>query len=440
MAKETRPFKFLDYLPNVFRTDELTSITVKSVSGTTVTVEPFDGPATEIPSGTRVFAFNNGTVTRLAIVIPANTKGLTRIEVRDAWFAATLRAGDTLSILNLMSRFLQTFETLFEELQAAIEGTPGGILQLTANLPPVRPPSLKITVGPFDSRDIEFPAGTTVTVANKPLRGKLKSAVPANRTGLTSINIAPLSVAVGVEDGDILRLHPGGIPDLFSPDTTPPPQFRYRPRPDFNFVSFFDDQNQFIYLNYLAGWIALPLRAEKSVDWNRRFFNAAIQLYLKRSTLPGMEALLRAWLKDDLWEVSPALLILTDLTRTHNEIDAVFQLAPPQGQEAEGEVYAQLGLNTVLGEGPPFFFIADLITDPKIKGLRNPVGLDVFERAARFLLDTEKPAHTYYQLRVRAHTMQLAPPPGQEVKGEVYAQTGETTLLWDEPMVFDSDS
>ena len=94
-------------------------------------------------------------------------------------------------------------------------------------------------------------------------------------------------------------------------------------------------------------------------------------------------------------------------------------------------------MNTVLGEGPPFFFIADLITDPAVRDLRNPNGLDIFQRAARLLLDAEKPAYTYYQLRVRAHTMQLAPPAG--VAGEMYAQVGETTLLWDEPWVFDSE-
>ena len=33
----------------------------------------------------------------------------------------------------------------------------------------------------------------------------------------------------------------------------------------------------------------------------------------------------------------------------------------------------------------------------------------------------------------------MAPPSGEEVEGEIYAQVGETTLLWDEPWVFDSD-
>jgi hypothetical protein len=209
----------------------------------------------------------------------------------------------------------------------------------------------------------------------------------------------------------------GGIPDLFDLDTTPPPQFKHRPQPDFD------------YLNYLASWIGLPLRtdlirrqgetdadyAARIMQFNRQFFKTAIApypqpndndppLYAQRSTLPGMDALLRAWLKGDLLETDPPLLILTDLTRTYNDVDTVFQLAPERNEDRNSsEIYAQIGLNTVLGEGPPFFFIADLITDPTVPELRNPTGIDVFQRAARFLLDTEKPSHTYYQLRIRTH-------------------------------------
>jgi hypothetical protein len=148
-------------------------------------------------------------------------------------------------------------------------------------------------------------------------------------------------------------------------------------------------------------------------------------------------------LKGDLLETGtdPPLLIVTDLTRTYNDVETIFQLAPEGASGgAPDEIYAQLGVNTVLGEGPPFFFIVDLITNPALRELRHPAGLDVFQRVARLLLDAEKPAYTYYQLRVRAHTMQLAPlRVEEEVKGEVYAQVGETTLLWDEPWVFDSE-
>src|SRR5262245_26240915 len=211
----------------------------------------------------------------------------------------------------------------------------------------------------------------------------------------------------------------GGIPDLFDPDTTPPPQFKHRPQPDFD------------YLNYLASWIGLPLRAEKSIAWNRRFFKTALLLSQQSGTLPGLDALLRAWLKDDLMETDPPLLILPDLTGAQADVNAVFQLG----------VTATLGVDTALGEGAPYFFIADLTADPAVRELRQPAGLDVFEQAARSLLDSEKPAHTYYQLRVRAQPMQLAPAEAAPTEGFTFpfAQVGVTTMLWEEPWVFMSD-
>lgn len=351
MAKNTRPIQFRDYLPEVFRADEVQGV-------------------------------------------------------------------------SFLSKFLQPFETLFEELEAEIEGMPGGILQLTVEAVT----STTITVAAFNSVTVEFPVGTPVTGSDRTKRTTLKQAIPANRSGLTQIEVEDASFVAALQTGDILSVYPGGIPDLFNPDTTPPPQFTHRPQPDFD------------YLNYLASWIALPLRAEKSESFNRAFFDAAIPLYTQRSTLPGMDALLREWLKGDLLETDPLLLVLTDLTRTYNDVDTIFQLAPERDEDRKSsEIYAQIGLNAVLGEGPPFFFIADLIANPKVLELRNPLGLDVFERAARFLLDAEKPAFTYYQLRVRTHTMQL-PEPGQTtIDGRPGAQIGETTLLWEEPQVFDSD-
>jgi phage tail-like protein len=209
----------------------------------------------------------------------------------------------------------------------------------------------------------------------------------------------------------------GGIPDLFSPDTTPPAELAHRP-----------PGSEADFLSYLASWVALPLRGEKDVAFNRALFHALLPLVERRGTLPGLDASLRAWLRGDLLEESPPLLILTDLTRAFNDVDATFQL----GQTAT------LGVDTALGEGPPFFFIADLVTDPTIPELRTAAGLDRFQRAARGLLEAERPAHTYYQLRVRAHTMELAPPGETTINGRPGAQVGASTLLWDQPWIYDS--
>ncbi len=214
----------------------------------------------------------------------------------------------------------------------------------------------------------------------------------------------------------------GGVPDLFDPAVTPPPELKNRPQPD-----PINEQPDFDFLNFLASWIGVPLRPEKSLAWNRRFLQTAIALHTQRSTLPGMEALLRAWLKDDLLESD--LPIISDLTSNAADVNAIFQLG----------VRARVGVDTALGEGPPFFFLVRLMTDPTLTELRQPAGLDVFERAARFLLEAEKPAHTHFQLRVMSHTMQLPEPGKTLIDGRPSAQIGETTLLWDEPEVINSD-
>ena len=210
----------------------------------------------------------------------------------------------------------------------------------------------------------------------------------------------------------------GGIPDLFDPTVIPPPQYGHLP------------EDPFAYLEYLAGWVGIPLRPEKPLDWNREFFAAAVQLVRERSTLPGLERLLRAWLKGDLAVSDPPAAIITDLTRTQTDTDAVFQLAPALDADAKsGELYAQVGLTTSLGEGAPFFFIADLIVDPEVRDFRTPAGIDTFQRAARYLLDLEKPAYTCYELRVRGHAVQLAEEGKTDVDGRPAAQLGETMLL-----------
>lgn len=236
----------------------------------------------------------------------------------------------------------------------------------------------------------------------------------------------------------------GGVPDLFDVDSTPPAQFTYRAQPNSD-----NPDPDFDFLSYLASWIALPLRNDpvqnatesdaayfaRRILLNRNFFRTSIAYYPERGTLTAMDAMLRVWLSGELLVTAPPIPILSDLKPPHTDVDAVFQLGttPP-------EPGATLGFDTVLGEGAPYAFVADLVLNPLEPALRNPASLDIIHRAARFLLDAEKPAHTYYQLRLRSNTMQL-PEPGKITIGEQPgAQIGVTTLLWDEPWVFNSNS
>jgi hypothetical protein len=319
----------------------------------------------------------------------------------------------------LLRRFLAAFEVLFEELEDAIEGTPDGGLKLRV----VATADRTVTVDPFRLGPVPRPAGTVVT-ATDGRRTTLAAEIPAgNETSrpMEQIELTDVEVAGALGAGDWLTVHAGGLPDLFHVQTTPPPQLRHSPA------------TELAHLAALAAWVDLPLRPEKPVDWNRRWFAEAVRLHPRRATLPGLDALLRAWLGGDLLAVDRQTdgppLILTDLTRRSNELPAAFQLG----------VAATLGLDTVLGEGPPHLFIVDLPTAPEVAALRQPDGLEVLHRAARALLDREKPAWAVYELRIRATGMELAPD-GEVPDGgfdHPYAQIGRTTLLWDRPWVFE---
>ena len=351
--------------------------------------------------------------------------------------------GDERDARSFQNRFLQAFEDLFEELQSVIEGVPSGDLRLTADsVPPFVENSRKIEIKLRTSlaASPKFPADTFVTLTG----GGADSTTLAEEypgRGAESLFVRDADFARLVTPDSEIVLHAGGLPDLFNPDLTPPPQFarrlhlaEYRTEPDSAF------------LNFLASWIGLPLRDElipragetdlhgqlqiddpwyerRKTRWNRHLMRTAVGIYPRRGTRAGVEGMLRAWLKDDLLEEH---VIVSDLSRDYTDIDAVFQLG----------ARATLGVDTVLGEGPPFFFIVDLTPDPTVRGLRNPAGIDVFLREARYILETETPAHTCYELRVRVTTMQLAPPIGSERADEIYAQLGETTQLWDQPAVY----
>jgi hypothetical protein len=233
--------------------------------------------------------------------------------------------------------------------------------------------------------------------------------------------LADPDVAAALAAGDELTVHAGGLPDLFHFQTTPPPQLRHSPA------------TEFAHLAALAAWLDLPLRPEKPADWHRRWLGEAVRLHPRRATLPGLEALLRAWLAGDLLALDRQTdrppLLLTDLTRRSHEVLAGFQLG----------VTATLGVDTVLGEGPPHLFVVDLVTAPEVAALRHPDGLEVLQRAARTMLDREKPGWTVYELRIRATGLELAPD-GEVPDGgfdQPYAEIGRTTLLWDRPWLFE---
>jgi hypothetical protein len=200
------------------------------------------------------------------------------------------------------------------------------------------------------------------------------------------------------------------------------------------------EQFTFACLSFLAGWVGLRLRPApaRSTAWNRRFFLRALPWLPFRGTVAGIDGLLRAWLADDIVDtpsnVEPRFVVVTDLTPQVNGASSVFQL---------GEV-STLGVDTVLGSGPPWFIVVDLVTRSEVALLRHPVGVDALRLAALTILEDERPAHVQGELRIRGHAMQLAPggPSGDWAdEADAFARLGEprgeqpfgTALLWGDP-------
>jgi hypothetical protein len=460
-----RPVRFRDYLPEAFRDDaaspnfqdrflrtfeelfeELEGV-IEGASpddlslhlvdsdllGTAkIRVQADKASTGSFPKGSRMTHANSMTTLREDLPVNPDGPASYLVEIENAEFALELSSGDRLQV----THDNQSCSLIF----LGIEG-----LWINVQAPNAKTPNLADN----------FPRGTFVTVSNAP-----KSSNPGSTTlSADYATKGPAATSLALRDAEfarfvlqapesILVLHAGGVPDLFHPDLTPPPQFSRREG-----MAGYQPEPESAFLKFLASWIGLPLRddlilrpgetdpdglpipddpayAERKMRWNRDFLRTAMSIYPRRGTLTGVEEMLRAWLKDDLVEDG---IIVSDLLRTHTDVDSIFQLAPPDDST---KTFAQVGINTVLGEGPPFFFLVDLTADPTVPGLRNPRGIDVLLREARFILESETPAHTYYQLRVRASTMQLAPLPGDERPGEIYAQVGQTTQLWDEPSVW----
>jgi hypothetical protein len=166
-------------------------------------------------------------------------------------------------------------------------------------------------------------------------------------------------------------------------------------------------------LSWLAGWIGLVLRPNRGERWNRELLRLAGRIWPFRGTRAGVEAFLVASLRGEA-------------ART-----VVHDASNPM----------QVGLVSTLGEdtfvcgGPAGFFWADLYTEPGNSRLYHPLGLDTMVQAAHEALRHERPAHTYYDLQVFAKTMQL----GTNADREVGARVGDTTLLWDRPLIRPGD-
>ncbi|MFQ5881393.1 MAG: hypothetical protein ACE5I9_02810 [Candidatus Methylomirabilales bacterium] len=167
------------------------------------------------------------------------------------------------------------------------------------------------------------------------------------------------------------------------------------------------------FLGWLAGWIGLALRPDRGEWWNRELLRLAGRVSSWRGTKVDVEAFLNTYLRGE------ARAIVFDPSNLILQIGLV----------------STIGVDTIICGGLPHFFWADLVTHKRNSRLYHAEGLSEMVQAAHQALRREKPAHTYYDLRVQAHTMQI----GVNPETEVGARVGDTTLLWGEPLLIPGD-
>jgi phage tail-like protein len=125
------------------------------------------------------------------------------------------------------------------------------------------------------------------------------------------------------------------------------------------------------FLPWLASWVALTLRGDWSPEEQRRFIAQIVPLYRLRGTRAGLAAMLATY---------------------------AGAFAGPATGAAAGATPVQIYEFDQI----PHYFQVELSLPE-----RNPQELQRRQQVARAIIDQEKPAHTYYALRVRVPTMQI---------------------------------
>lgn len=161
-----------------------------------------------------------------------------------------------------------------------------------------------------------------------------------------------------------------------------------------NLCDYFDpNETPLDFLNWLAGWVALTLKEGKtwSEDKKRQLISRIVPLYQKRGTREGLEEYLKIY-------VGESVSVFDDL--------GPFRLG----------VSSRVGVDTVIGGLPPYFFIVN-ITFPS----PNPRLIEEKKRVVKEIIDVEKPAHTFYKINTYIPTLRVG----------IYSRVEQDTLLGD---------
>jgi phage tail-like protein len=131
------------------------------------------------------------------------------------------------------------------------------------------------------------------------------------------------------------------------------------------------------FLDWLAGWVALPLRGDVPPERQRLLIANAVPLYRIRGTKAGLEKLVSLY---------------TTLGCTVVEAGPRFQIG----------IHSTIGEDTSVNGGPPHYFrvIVRLATT-------QPAEIAAQRQILTSIIDAEKPAHTYFNLEIVTPILQI---------------------------------
>lgn len=149
------------------------------------------------------------------------------------------------------------------------------------------------------------------------------------------------------------------------------------------------------FLDWLAGWVALSLRADLDEETQREFIAKAVSLYRLRGTPKGLAAVLG---------------IYTRLGVTIDEGETGFRVGKT----------STVGVDTVLGGFVPHYFevtlrrstpvpkeLATTSLPDELAASSLPAELARYKRIATEIIEAEKPAHCFYRLKIISVSFQI---------------------------------
>lgn len=136
------------------------------------------------------------------------------------------------------------------------------------------------------------------------------------------------------------------------------------------------------FLPWLAGWAALNLRADWDETTRRQFLQEVVSLYRLRGTKAGLHRLLQLYVGQ---EVPITIYDGCDADRPPGALRQIFD-----------------GDGSFRFEPPPHYFQVEMTLKD-----RDPVLLQRKQLIAMAIIEQEKPAHTFYALRINVPTMRL---------------------------------